>query len=750
MPQTDLIDDLDQRRSRWEAGDPGGVLSAEALAVAERLWHEARECDPAHLVDAAVAILALHWCRAHQETAGRPHDIAVVISLGMVLGRFDADRVPAEMHMMLGGVHDDRTLTALRGIDDPADLAYAAHLGRALAGSMPDDDARLGGILECLVIMLEARFAAEPADGALQDLIHATRRLRDRAVGPSYLSNTVDVAGWLRLRYERTGATEALEESVQLLREVAAQAQDDPSAYANLCYLLGLRFQENGDVTDLDEAVASGRQALAMAGDQGPQVSVLLGNLCQALRQRYQRQGDLADLHEAVALGRRGAEKAQDDGMRAMVLNGLGLALRARHRRLHAFQDIDDAVATGRGAVAAAGERHPDRGSYLSNLALALRVRFDLSHQLVDLDEAIVAASHAVEALPPGHHNAKRTLNNLSLCHRARFDATGRIEDLEQAVAIARRLLDSTSRDHPQWAEHANNLGLALESRFAAGGVLDDLNQAVDSFREAVEVTPSGALDAGGRLNNLARTLQKRFRLDGDVADLRAAMTAWEAIVGQRLSQTGIRLLAAVSLAEVTARTTGLPAAVAAYRTAVELLATVPWLGLARADQERQLAGGPTRVAVDAARAPAPVARPGRRVNCWSRVVPCCGPSSCTSGPISADYPRTWPAGSNAAGTRSAPPPPARQTQRRNRDEHGCARERSGICPARPARRQGGSHQGRPRAARQREVALTTRLIIPGCNRAPRSRTSSSSASSVPISSRVRIAALATTMSRAP
>jgi cytochrome c peroxidase len=76
-------------------------------------------------------------------------------------------------------------------------------------------------------------------------------------------------------------------------------------------------------------------------------------SLANALATRYERNGELPDLDEAIGLYRRAAGSAPFDYMsRATSLANLGLALRIRFGHNGVAADLNEAIATLRDAVA--------------------------------------------------------------------------------------------------------------------------------------------------------------------------------------------------------------------------------------------------------------------------------------------------------------------------------------------------------------------------------------------------------------
>jgi hypothetical protein len=105
-----------------------------------------------------------------------------------------------------------------------------------------------------------------------------------------------------------------------------------------------------------------------------------------------------------------------------------------------------------------------------------------------------------------------------------------------------------------------------------------------------------------GNVGDVGRAIAaERFNRSGGAGDLDEAMNNWDAAAKATLSPISIRACAASAACQTAARWCGPAAAVAAHRTAIDLVPLVAWRGIAADDQRHLLQKEMPSIAVDAA-----------------------------------------------------------------------------------------------------------------------------------------------------
>ncbi|MEO3813451.1 CHAT domain-containing tetratricopeptide repeat protein, partial [Sphaerisporangium sp. B11E5] len=325
-----------------------------------------------------------------------------------------------------------------------------------------------------------------------------------------------------------------------------------------------------------------------------------LSNLVFTLQLRYERMGLLTDLDEAVEMGREAVRRMPPDHPeRGVSLNNLGIAVRTRFERLGAVGDLDEAVEVGREAVRAMPADHPEHVKYLSNLVFTLQLRYERMGLLTDLDEAVEMGREAVRRIPPDHPQRVVSLNNLGIAVRTRFERLGAVGDLDEAVEVGREAVRAISADQPDRAKPLTTLGNALLVRFTRTGQVSDLDEAVEVGRQAVRAVSA---DHPGRARTLCiwgNALSVRFGRTGTMDDRNTAASVFAEAAGVESAAPSIRINAARAAASLWAVSEPARAA-ALLEKAVELLPLVAPRRLERPDQQHAL-GAFGGIAADAA-----------------------------------------------------------------------------------------------------------------------------------------------------
>jgi tetratricopeptide (TPR) repeat protein len=115
-----------------------------------------------------------------------------------------------------------------------------------------------------------------------------------------------------------------------------------------------------------------------------------LTKLMTQLRDRFQRTGQMTDLEQVIQYGQQALEATPADHPdRARYLNNLGSGFEGRIQRTGQMTDLEQAIQYGQQAFEATPADHPDRARYLNNLGSGFEGRFQRTGQMTDLEQAI-------------------------------------------------------------------------------------------------------------------------------------------------------------------------------------------------------------------------------------------------------------------------------------------------------------------------------------------------------------------------
>jgi hypothetical protein len=350
------------------------------------------------------------------------------------------------------------------------------------------------------------------------------------------------------------------------------------------------RYLETGQIEHLQAAISHGRADLAACDPDDRSRAVHLSRLSNALRMRYEHLGDERDLDDAVAAGRESVDRTPP-GHRyePMRWSNLGFALRLRYERLGHPADIEQAVEVGERAVASAEGDDPARPMIISNVAVAYRVRYEVSGDPGDLARAIDAGTRCLRDTPADVYERRGMLSNLGLAYFENFDVSGDRADLAKAAALLHQALEVTPEDDPDWPAYALNLSVAMRTvavELEAGPAIDEAIELAEWARSRL---PAAHRERAGAWSDLGRAYRIRAAMTGDRAEAELAVAYRRKAAADPIAAPITRALAAAAWAEWSRADGDLPAAVAGYSAAVELLSMVAWHGLGAIAQERHL-----------------------------------------------------------------------------------------------------------------------------------------------------------------
>ncbi|MFD2415703.1 CHAT domain-containing protein [Amycolatopsis pigmentata] len=422
----------------------------------------------------------------------------------------------------------DEAATIARGVLarslPPGVLLNLAHLleRRAqVAADLDDLDA---------AITLVRRAAAATVDGdqtpprtylQLRALDIWSARMAGEALGHGEVLRLL--GAYLSRRFEWTNVPADADALVDVRRQVVAEADRTKQAasLAALSHALKSRFLVSGKRSDLDEAVVTGRRALALEPENG----LFLVSLSDTRRLRFENGGDKADLDEAVEMGRRATGLPLEGGYRAQAWANLSVLLRTRFERERFPADIDDAVEAGRRSIEAADEEDLDRPNWLLTYAEALLVRFRHAARRAEPDKEVRESDRA-EAIRVASRLVARTATSPRVRIRgAKIGAWMAVEEREpgtEDLKLAADLLETAVHLIPEVAPRSMRHREQHDALETASGFTDDaaaLALLAEDRAPGERAQRALSLLEAGRAVLLSRLLDTR----GDLTDLREA-----------------------------------------------------------------------------------------------------------------------------------------------------------------------------------------------------------------------------------
>ncbi|KAF5320613.1 hypothetical protein D9611_013740 [Ephemerocybe angulata] len=343
----------------------------------------------------------------------------------------------------------------------------------------------------------------------------------------------------LNMRSNLTGSLSDLSEAIALQKKaIALTAEAHPFMLTNLGLALRSRFQHTGERSDLDESISMQRRAVDGTPRDDVNLPSMLTNLGVALKGlfkqtgsssfecRFERTGDLSDISGAISAYQKAVNLSpRGDKELPPRLANVGSSLHRYFERTGDLSHIEEAIEAKRKAAKLIPQGSPDQYAILSNLGNSLRFRFERTGELTDINEAIALQREARDSTPEGHAKYPIMLNNLGLSLRSRFDRTGDLSDISEAIAGQQKAVGVTPRKHPELPTFLNDLGVFLNCRFERTGEVADVSEAISVQRKAVDITAENHADLPSRLTSLGSSLSRRFERTGELPDISEAIS---------------------------------------------------------------------------------------------------------------------------------------------------------------------------------------------------------------------------------
>jgi tetratricopeptide (TPR) repeat protein len=411
----------------------------------------------------------------------------------------------------------------------------------------------------------------------------------------------------LLLRATRRTGTDDIDFAIRVLRYVIAGGPEEANVAVlllKLCQALIAKHAVDGKKDTVDEAVARGRDAVAIVDQDNPVAT--RGVLAAALVDRYHLTVDPDDLDEAIDLLRDVA--MAEDPNRAQVAAQLAKSLLTRAERTRHTGDVERAIAVLRDALDGAG-RNP---ALLTMLGHALMRLHERTGDLAALESARTAFVDTIpDDLPEQHPNYRAALGNVAAVVERMHALTGDISLQEYAVGLRRHALARCPRGDAAYQDYLDSLGYALRKLYDATGSLAELRESTALFRESIAATPPGNPRRLRTRISLTQGLRAEHLRTGDRTGLVEA--AEVAIEGGRLAaaQVSSRIDALTRAGHAVASLGEWARAMEVFGEAVTLLPRLASRGRTRVDQYHDL-GEVAGLATDAAASALNAGRPDR------------------------------------------------------------------------------------------------------------------------------------------
>lgn len=376
---------------------------------------------------------------------------------------------------------------------------------------------------------------------------------------PDYLFN---LAMTLTDRHDRFGKLSDLEQAITHLRRAVDLPGQTPDSLAacrhQLGYCLYSQFWYTAEEKHLEEAIQLLHQIIdhpLSETDLSGHLSLLSG----ALVERYRLKGQLVYLDEAIATGKEAVRRASSSppAVRRAFQYNLGTVLMARYNRpnkqrqnvegpiesflngLPSQQDVEEAIESFEYVIQTAPPGSPESARAYFSLGGAYRSWYTTDKNLAHLDQAIHALNAATRLAPADTVNLRQAQLDLGNALRDRYVLSGQLADLDEAIRFE-ELATEPPADRRTRIIAFSNLGTYYEDRYNTRlSRPDDLQRAraanEQACQEGMTLTPEIILVTA---RSWGRRAADRAAWEEAAQAYRYALQVFETFYREQLLQT--------------------------------------------------------------------------------------------------------------------------------------------------------------------------------------------------------------------
>ncbi|KAF9000812.1 hypothetical protein BDQ17DRAFT_1426847 [Cyathus striatus] len=224
----------------------------------------------------------------------------------------------------------------------------------------------------------------------------------------------------------------------------------------------------------------------------------------------------------------------------------------------------------------------------LDNLSSALGDYFKYVKDPAILQEAMDSLNECMAITEEGHPYKPMQLNNLAVLYRRRYQVTKDLKDVEDMIHILKEALQHSARTVLVEKLAIQNFTWATLVRFQRTNNLADLDANISYHERALEIMQETDLYRTIYLTTLAESLEIRYREVNNIYDHNRAIDIYQRAALNPIGIASQRFMAAISWATALRRLED-PGESDGYGLAIELLATVAWIGETVSERHQKL-----------------------------------------------------------------------------------------------------------------------------------------------------------------
>ncbi|KAH7089885.1 CHAT domain-containing protein [Paraphoma chrysanthemicola] len=359
----------------------------------------------------------------------------------------------------------------------------------------------------------------------------------------------------LSARYYKYESDFAVDEAIQVMREVIRATPKDHPELLDRLYLLENRVSDKWSITKdlkfVDESISLIRDMVEITRTDDEQLE-WLAYLAIGLWQRYSQRGLLSDLDESIGLSWKVFEGSSRDRPTVDQIGwctGLTSSLLERYHRLGTTSDIEEAINVTRILLRADfGEGAWLKPGIVDNLAIMLQNKYARERKLADLEESIHQSQRAIEMTPTKESSKGAFLSTLAQGLTDRYRLIGDLADLEEGIKLGYEAIEMTSVHSSSLPELLGSLAERLREKYeVTGGSLEDLDDIIGIASEAVNGCPTRSPVLAIWLHVLSSSLATRYLKVKEESDLQRATDVCMLALNHSASMTSARVRAGIA-----------------------------------------------------------------------------------------------------------------------------------------------------------------------------------------------------------
>ncbi|TDL20387.1 TPR-like protein [Rickenella mellea] len=315
------------------------------------------------------------------------------------------------------------------------------------------------------------------------------------------------------------------------ITELTDSQRDDACELNIAAQLLLLRFEQLGEISDLNEAISCLERAARLAPVEGPLSSEILDHLGMAIREGLDG-AEIPDINKAMLVFEHAVDNmANIHPAKPRQLDNFGVSLISRYRRYGERPDLDKAISSFERAVSLTPDGHPDQLVRMENLGTSLKLRFERLGEIEDIDNAILNLERVSSGTPLGHPDESRRLTSLGNSLMFRCGLLGGIPDIGKAISSFERVASLTPEGHPEETGNLRRLATALMARHMLLGEMADMDKTISTFERVVCLTPDDHPDKIELLDHLGHLHGARFESNAEIRNIDSAISNFDRAV---------------------------------------------------------------------------------------------------------------------------------------------------------------------------------------------------------------------------